>query len=242
VHIHAPSHIRRAVLDPVASNLAAVRARITAAAVRAGRDPAAIRLVAVSKTQTAAAVLAALEAGQVDFGENYLQEALPKQDALAGRAVDWHFIGALQSNKTRAVAERFRWVHTVDRESIARRLSDQRPTDLPPLEVCLQVNVSGESSKGGVAPERVSELAQAVAILPRLKLRGLMAIPAPEKDPDAQRAAFRRLRELRNALNAKGLQLDTLSMGMSDDLEAAIAEGATMVRIGTAIFGPRPPQ
>ncbi|HLW75206.1 MAG TPA: YggS family pyridoxal phosphate-dependent enzyme [Gammaproteobacteria bacterium] len=229
-------------MDPVASNLTAVRARIAAAAARAGRDPSSVRLVAVSKTQTAAAVLAAMEAGQVDFGENYLQEALPKQEALAGRVVNWHFIGALQSNKTRAVAECFQWVHTVDRASIARRLSDQRPAGLPPLEVCLQVNVSGESSKGGVAPERASELAEAVAALPHLKLRGLMAIPAPAKDLDAQRAPFRRLRELRDALNAKGLQLDTLSMGMSDDLESAIAEGATLVRIGTAIFGSRKPQ
>ena len=226
----------------MASNLAAVRARIAAAAANAGRDPAGIRLVAVSKTQTAAAVLAALEAGQADFGENYLQEALPKQDALAGRAVDWHFIGALQSNKTRAVAERFHWVHTVDRESIARRLSDQRPAGLPPLEVCLQVNVSGESSKGGVTPERTQDLAAAVAVLPRLRLRGLRAIPAPAEDLDAQRAPFRRLRELRDALNAKGLQLDTLSIGMSHDLEAAITEGATLVRVGTAIFGARPPK
>ena len=195
--------------------------------------------MAVSKAQPAAAVLAAADAGQADFGENYLQEVLPKQDALAGHDLRWHFIGALQSNKTRAVAERFQWVHTVDRESIARRLSDQRPAALPPLLVCLQVNVSGESSKGGVAPERAAQLAEAVAALPRLCLRGLMAIPAPAGDPEAQRAPHRRLRELLETLNAKGLHLDTLSMGMSDDMEAAIMEGSTIVRIGTAIFGAR---
>lgn len=195
--------------------------------------------MAVSKTRPASAVLAAANAGQTDFGENYLQEALPKQEALAGRALGWHFIGALQSNKTRAVAERFQWVHAVDRESIAHRLSDQRPATLPPLQICLQVNISGESRKGGAAPERVAELAEAVATLPRLRLRGLMAIPAPAEDPEAQRAPHRRLRELLETLNAKGLHLDTLSMGMTDDMEAAILEGSTMVRIGTAIFGAR---
>jgi len=219
-----------------------VRARIVAAAARAGRDPASVRLVAVSKTQVPAAVLAAAEAGQGDFGENYLQEALPKLDALASRPLTWHFIGALQSNKTRVLAERFHWVHTLDRESLARRLSDQRPASLPPLQVCLQVNVSGESSKGGVAPDRAAELAAAVATLPRLTLRGLMAIPAPAQDQAAQRAPFRKLRELQDALNAKGFALDTLSMGMTEDMEAAILEGSTIVRIGTAIFGRRPPK
>ena len=231
---------KEARLNPLSENLAAVRARIAAAAACAGRDPGTVRLVAVSKTRPAARVLAAAEAGQADFGENYLQEALPKLDALAGRGLTWHFIGALQSNKTKVLAERFQWVHTLDRESIARRLSDQRPPGLPPLEVCLQVNVSGESSKGGVASERAAELAAVVAGLPHLRLRGLMAIPAPEKDAARQRASFRSLRELMGALNTKGFGLDTLSMGMTDDMEAAIAEGSTMVRIGTAIFGSRP--
>jgi len=180
--------------------------------------------------------------GQADFGENYLQEALPKVAAFAGRTVAWHFIGALQSNKTREVAEHFQWLHTLDRESIARRLSDQRPATLPPLQLCLQVNVSGESSKGGVMPERVAELAKGVAALPRLRLRGLMAIPAPARDFEAQRAPFRVLRELLEGLKKAGHDLDTLSMGMSDDLEAAVMEGSTIVRIGTAIFGARAPK
>lgn len=228
-------------MENVARNLAAVYARVEAAAGRAGRDPGEIRLLAVSKMQPAGALAEAWEAGQRDFGENYLQEALPKLEALADRDVRWHFIGGLQSNKTRAVAERFDWVHTVDRESIARRLSEQRPAGLPPLHICLQVNVSGEGSKGGVAPERLPELAAAVAGLPRIRLRGLMAIPAPAQDPEAQRVPFRRLRELMQVLNARGHRLDSLSMGMSDDLEAAVAEGATIIRIGTAIFGARGP-
>jgi hypothetical protein len=226
----------------VARNLAAVRTRIAAAAGRAGRDPKDILLVAVSKTQPPAAVAAAWAAGHREFGENYLQDALPKLDAFAEQGTVWHFIGALQSNKTRAVAERFQWVHTVDRESLAQRLSEQRPAMLPPLEICLQVNVSGESSKGGIAPERLPELATAVSGLPRLKLRGLMAIPAPVRDMEAQRAPLRQLRELLEDLNARGHRLDTLSMGMTDDLEAAILEGSTLLRIGTAIFGPRPPK
>ena len=226
-------------MENVARNLERVRARMEEAALRAGRDPEGARLLAVSKMQPVEALAEAWEAGQLDFGENYLQEALPKMDAFADRAAHWHFIGALQSNKTRAVAERFDWVHTVDRESIARRLSEQRPTELTPLHICLQVNISGEGSKGGVAPDRLPALAYAVAALPRVRLRGLMAIPAPAKDREAQRAPFRQLRELMQALNAHGLSLDTLSMGMSDDLEAAIAEGATLVRIGTAVFGPR---
>lgn len=226
-------------MENVARNLAAVHARMEAAAERAGRDPAAVRLLAVSKTQPTEVLLEAWEAGQREFGENYLQEALPKIAALADRAASWHFIGGLQSNKTRAVAEHFGWVHTLDRESIARRLSDQRPAELPPLHVCLQVNVSSEGSKGGVAPERLPELADVVAGLPRLTLRGLMAIPAPAKDPEAQRAPFRELRELMERMNARGHRMDTLSMGMSDDLEAAIMEGATLIRVGTAIFGVR---
>jgi pyridoxal phosphate enzyme (YggS family) len=226
-------------LENVARNLETVRTRMEEAALRAGRDPEGIRLLAVSKMQPVEALAEAWEAGQRDFGENYLQEALPKLDALADRAAHWHFIGALQSNKTRDVAERFDWVHTVDRESIAKRLSDQRPGELTPLHICLQVNVSGEGSKGGVAPERLPALAEAVAALPRIRLRGLMAIPAPAKDLEAQRAPFRQLRELMQDLNTKGHSLDTLSMGMSDDLEAAIAEGSTLVRVGTAVFGPR---
>ena len=227
-------------MENVARNLAAVHARMEAAAERAGRTPGSIRLLAVSKTQPAEVLAAAWDAGQRDFGENYLQEALPKIAALAERDLHWHFIGGLQSNKTRAVAERFDWVHTLDRESIARRLSDQRPAELPPLHVCLQVNVSDEGSKGGVAPERLPELAAAVADMPRLKLRGLMSIPAPAEGLDAQRAPHRRLRELLEQLNRRGHGLDTLSMGMSDDLEAAIIEGSTLIRIGTAIFGARP--
>ena len=227
-------------MEHVARNLTAVHARIAAAAARAGRDPASVRLVAVSKAQPAAAVAGARDAGQMDFGENYLQDALPKLTALAGRGICWHFIGQLQSNKTRTVAEHFAWMHTLDRESIARRLSEQRPASLAPLEVCLQVNVSGEASKGGVAPERLPALAEAVAALPGLRLRGLMAIPAAAQDEAAQRAPFRALRQLLESLNAQGHRLDTLSMGMSEDLEAAVMEGATLVRIGTAVFGPRP--
>jgi len=236
----SPVRYKESALENVARNLAAVRARMEHAAERAGRDPGAIRLLAVSKAQPVEVLEAAWEAGQQDFGENYLQEALPKLAALAEHDLRWHFIGGLQSNKTRAVAEHFDWVHTVDRESIARRLSEQRPAELPPLHLCLQVNVSGEGSKGGVAPERLPELADAVVALPRIRLRGLMAIPAPAEDLEAQRAPFRQLRELLEQLNARGHGLDTLSMGMSEDLEAAILEGATLVRVGTAIFGPRP--
>ncbi|HEU5398131.1 MAG TPA: YggS family pyridoxal phosphate-dependent enzyme [Gammaproteobacteria bacterium] len=229
-------------MEDVARNLEAVRTRIRVAAEKAGRDPGSVRLLAVGKTQPAEALAAAWEAGQRDFGENYLQEALPKMAALADRSLSWHFIGNLQSNKTRETAERFDWVHTVDRESIARRLSDQRPVELPPLHICLQVNVSGEGSKGGAAPERLSDLADAVAGLPHLKLRGLMAIPAPARGLEEQRLPHRRLRELQEELNRRGHTLDTLSMGMSGDLEAAVMEGATIVRIGTAIFGERPPK
>ncbi|MCP1641658.1 pyridoxal phosphate enzyme (YggS family) [Pseudomonas citronellolis] len=190
----------------------------------------------MSKTKPAADIREAHAAGLDDFGENYLQEALGKQVELADLALTWHFIGPIQSNKTRPIAEHFHWVHSVDRLKVAERLSAQRPADLPPLNVCLQVNVSGEDSKSGCAPEELPALARAVAALPNLKLRGLMAIPEPTEDIAAQRAAFARLRELLTALN---LGLDTLSMGMSHDLEAAIAEGATWVRIGTALFGAR---
>ena len=225
----------------LAARLARVGGRIAAACARAGRDPAGVRLLAVSKIQPAPAVRAAAACGQQAFGENYVQEALDKIAALADlRArLEWHLIGPLQSNKTRPVAEAFDWVHSVDRLKIAQRLSEQRPPGLPPLQVCLQVNVSGEASKSGVAPAEVAALAHAVALLPRLRLRGLMSIPEPAQGFDAQRMPHRRLRELLQALEAQGLALDTLSMGMSDDLEAAIAEGATLVRVGTAVFGPR---
>jgi len=216
---------------------------ISASAQTYGRDPQTIRLVAVSKTCNADAVLEAARAGQTAFGENYEQEAVTKIAAVrAARpdlALEWHFIGPIQSNKTRAIAEHFDWVHSVERERIARRLSDQRPPQLPPLNVCIQVNISGEASKSGVAPENVPELAQAIAALPRLKLRGLMAIPEPESDPEKQRAPYRLMRKIYDTLRAQGFDLDTLSMGMTDDLNAAIAEGATVVRVGTAIFGAR---
>ncbi|MDD3328777.1 MAG: YggS family pyridoxal phosphate-dependent enzyme [Zoogloea sp.] len=213
--------------------------RIARAAEAAGRDAAEVRLLAVSKTWPADSVREAAAAGQRAFGENYVQEGAEKVDALAALGLEWHFIGPLQSNKTRLVANRFAWVHSIDRLKIAERLSAQRDAHLPPLEVCIQVNVSGEASKSGVAPAELPALAQAVAGLPRLRLRGLMAIPEPTSDVAVQRARFAALRELRDQLNAGGLALDTLSMGMSDDLEAAIAEGSTMVRVGTAIFGSR---
>lgn len=198
--------------------------------------------MAVSKLQPVAALEAVWERGQRDFGESYVQEAIPKLAAMTGRAAIWHFIGALQSNKSREVAERFHWMHTLDRDGLARRLSEQRPEALAPLQVCLQVNVSGESSKGGVMPERVPELAAAVAAFPRLRLRGLMAIPAPAADFEMQRAPFKLMRELLEDLQRRGYAVDTLSMGMSEDLEAAVMEGSTIVRVGTAIFGKRPPK
>jgi pyridoxal phosphate enzyme (YggS family) len=220
-----------------------VQERIDAAARVALRAPQSVSLLAVSKTFGPEAVLEAAEAGQRAFGENYLQEALDKIAAVRAARPDllleWHFIGPIQSNKTRPIAESFDWVHAVDREKIARRLSEQRPAHLPPLNVCLQVNISGEDSKSGVAPEEVAALAQQVAGMPKLKLRGLMAIPEPEEDIKRQRAPLRRMHELLASLQAQGLALDTLSMGMSSDLEAAVAEGATIVRIGTAIFGQR---
>jgi pyridoxal phosphate enzyme (YggS family) len=220
-----------------------VKARVAAACLAAGRDAKGVTLLAVSKTQGVDAVREAAAAGQWAFGENYVQEGLDKIAALAALGLEWHLIGPLQGNKTRAVAETFHWVHTVDRLRIAQRLADQRPVHLPPLQLCLQVNVSGEASKSGIAPQELPALAAAVAALPaeRVRLRGLMAIPAPAASPDAQRLPHRRLRELAEALRAQGLHLDTLSMGMSDDLEAAIAEGSTLVRVGTAIFGARKP-
>lgn len=222
-----------------AQRLQAVRERLRAAEQRFGRDTGSVQLLAVSKTQPVAAIRAALAAGQHAFGENYLQEALEKQRALADAPAEWHFIGALQSNKTRDVATHFDWCHTVDRLKIARRLSQQRPEGRPPLNVCIQVNISGEASKAGVAPEDVAGLAAQVAELPGVRLRGLMALPAPADDLAAQRRPLAALRALQAELVSSGLALDTLSMGMSGDLEAAVAEGSTLVRIGTAIFGPR---
>ena len=227
----------------VADALAAVRERIAAAERRFERVPGSVALVAVAKTKPARLVREAWEAGQRQFGENFVQEAMEKLDTLSELSgpggIEWHFVGALQANKSRVVAERFDWVHTVDRVRIARRLSDQRPAWLPPLNVCLQINVSGESSKSGVPLDEAPELAAAVAELPRLRLRGLMTIPRPCTGFDEQRIALRPLVEAYERLRADGLGLDTLSMGMTDDLEAAVAEGTTMVRIGTAVFGPR---
>jgi pyridoxal phosphate enzyme (YggS family) len=221
------------------ARLEAVRARIAAAERQAGRLPGSVRLLAVSKQQPLAAIEAAVQAGQFEFGENYVQEGVAKIAALRGRPVTWHFIGRVQGNKTREVAEHFQWVHTVDRERIATRLDAQRPPLAPPLEVLLQVRLGDEPAKGGATPEELPALAAAVSRLPRLKLRGLMCIPPPARDEAAQRAPFQRLRQLLEELNQRGHALDVLSMGMSDDLEAAVLEGATLVRIGTAVFGPR---
>lgn len=223
-------------MSTIAANISTLGARIRTAAETAQRDPATIGLLAVSKTKPAEALREAYAAGLRDFGENYLQEALGKQVELADLPLCWHFIGPIQSNKTRAIAENFAWVHSVDRLKIAQRLSEQRPDDLPPLNICIQVNVSGEASKSGCAPEDLPALANAISALPRLKLRGLMAIPEPTEDRAAQSAAFATVRDLQDHLN---LPLDTLSMGMSHDLEAAIEQGATWVRIGTALFGAR---
>jgi pyridoxal phosphate enzyme (YggS family) len=226
-------------MTPIAVALRAARARIATAARIAGRDPASIHLLAVSKTWPASDVRAALEAGQRTFGENYANEVAEKAASLAGVGLEWHFIGPVQGNKTRLVAECCDWVHSIDRLKIAERLSMQRDADRLPLQVCLQVNVSGEASKSGVAPDEVAPLARAVAALPRLALRGLMCIPEPSEDPSLLRHRFALLRQLSEQLRAEGFALDTLSMGMSHDLETAIAEGATIVRVGTAIFGER---
>lgn len=223
-------------MSTIAENIAKVGVRIREAAQASQRDCATVGLLAVSKTKPAEAIRQAFAVGTCDFGENYLQEALEKQAELSDLPLSWHFIGPIQSNKTKPIAEHFAWVHSVDRLKIAQRLSDQRPAQLPPLNICLQVNVSGEASKSGCNPDELQALAQAVTQLPNLRLRGLMTIPEPTDDPSEQRAAFARLRELMQGLN---LNLDTLSMGMSHDLEAAIAEGATWVRIGTALFGAR---
>ncbi len=216
-----------------------VRSRIRQAALAAGRDPGTVTLVAVTKAQPAEVVKAAATAGITDFGENYLQEALAKMDLLAPLGLTWHFIGAIQSNKTRAIAERFAWVHSVDRLRVAKRLSEQRPYHAPPLNLCIQVELVPEPNKSGIAPQAVAQLAAALVELPRVQLRGLMCVPPPQANSAAERAIFARLRTLLEELNAAGHKLDTLSMGMSADFESAIAEGATLVRIGTALFGKR---
>lgn len=227
-------------MTALSANLQAIHARIAQACAQAGRDPASVTLLAVSKTFPVQAVIVAAEAGQRAFGENYVQEGCAKVEALAAHGLEWHFIGPLQSNKTRTVAAHFDWVHTIDRLRIAERLSEQRDPHRPPLQVCVQVNVSGEASKSGVAPEETEALALAVARLPRLQLRGLMAIPEPTPDPALLHTRFAQVRTLQEQLNhTHGLGLDTLSMGMSADLETAIAEGATLVRVGSAIFGSR---
>jgi len=230
-------------MSTIAANLQAVEATIAAAAEAANRPRSSVQLLAVSKTFPMEAVLEAMAAGQHAFGENYLQEGVEKIAAVAraqpDTAVEWHFIGPIQSNKTRPIATSFAWVHTVERLKIAQRLSEQRPPELGPLNVCLQVNISGEATKSGATPGELPELARQVAALPNLRLRGLMAIPEAQTDPALQRAAFARLRVLADGLRAKGLPIDTLSMGMSGDMAAAIAEGATIVRVGSAIFGSR---
>jgi PLP dependent protein len=226
-------------MTTIGARLQVVRARIAAAARAVERAPGSVRLVAVSKTVAPEAVREAMAAGQSEFGESYVAEALDKMGQLADLPITWHFIGPIQSNKTRAIAEHFTWVHGVDREKIAERLAHGRPPALPPLEVCVQVNVSGEDSKSGVAEPRAAALARFVRTLSGLRLRGLMTIPRPTPDDAERRAQFAVLRRLLEQLNAEGMALDTLSMGMSEDMEAAVAEGATIVRIGTAIFGER---
>ena len=227
----------------ISENLQLVQHRIATSAQAGGRDPSSIALLAVSKTFDAQAVLTAAQAGQRAFGENYVQEAIDKisvtRELNPNLQLEWHFIGPIQSNKTRQIAEHFDWVHSVDRLKIAQRLSEQRPADMAPLQICLQVNVSGEATKSGLEPDALFELARVVNTLPNLRLRGLMAIPEPTEDVEQQRAAFAKLRLMQNDLQAVGIPTDTLSMGMSADMDAAIAEGATIVRIGTAIFGGR---
>ncbi|MDX8385083.1 MAG: YggS family pyridoxal phosphate-dependent enzyme [Gallionella sp.] len=226
-------------MTTIASNLQAVRTAIAKAAVRAGRSTDEVTLLAVSKTFSHVAIRTAHLAGQIRFAENYVQEAIEKIAALHDLTLEWHFIGPIQSNKTRIIAEKFSWVHSVDRLKIAERLSEQRPKNLPALQICLQVNISAEKSKSGISPEEVDELAIAISKLPQIRLRGLMAIPAPVENVILQRQPFTQLKEMLERLNNQGLNLDTLSMGMSHDFSAAISEGATMVRIGTAIFGNR---
>jgi PLP dependent protein len=227
-------------MGAIAAALQACQNRIARACNEAGRDENCARLVAVSKTFPATMIREAYAAGQHIFGESYLQEALPKLEQLADLPLEWHFIGPIQSNKTRQIAAHFDWVHSIAREKVAQRLSEQRPSQMPPLNVCIQVNVSGEASKSGVAPESALALAHATATLPNLRVRGFMAIPEPSHDVTLQRNRFRSVAELLQAAQASGLALDTLSMGMSADLEIAIHAGATLVRAGTAIFGMRP--
>lgn len=226
-------------MTAILSNLQATREAVAKAAIEAHRAPSDVHLLAVSKTFPAEAVREAYQGGQRAFGENYLQEALDKMTLLNDLPLEWHFIGPIQSNKTRPIAEHFAWVHGVDRLKVAQRLSEQRPANMPPLNICLQVNVSGEESKSGVAMSEAAQLAQEISRLPRLKLRGLMSIPAPASGETEQRVAFAKMRVLLQELNQQGSSLDTLSMGMSHDFPAAIKEGATIVRIGTAIFGTR---
>jgi PLP dependent protein len=233
----------------IAANLERIRARIRSAAEQSGRSVDQVTVVGASKGHGAAAIAAAHTAGLTDLGESYVQDALPKMAALAqlapdaaGSGIVWHFIGALQANKTRPIAENFAWVHTVDRLRIAERLSEQRPYHAPVLNVCVQVHIGAEGSKAGAEPALVPQLLRAIAALPRLKVRGLMCLPPPEVDPARQRYWLHQLRELFESVNADGAGLDTLSMGMSADLEAAVHEGATLVRIGTDLFGPRPPK
>ena len=226
-------------VNQIPERLTHVQERIHRAAMAAGRSPGEIMLLAVSKTKPASDVAAAFGAGQRAFGENYLQDALPKIRALADKDIEWHFIGRLQSNKCADISRHFTWVHGIDSLKHAEQLSSHRPAELPPLQVCIQVNLSGEVTKGGVAPNEVEALALKVARLPRLRLRGLMTMPDPNAGTTSRDATFAGLRGLLESLRASGLDVDTLSMGMSDDMEAAIREGATIVRIGTDIFGPR---
>ena len=223
----------------IARNLQILYKQILGAEQKYGRRAGSVTLVAVSKTRSADEIRAALDAGQRDFGESYLQEAIVKIREIQDPRVIWHFIGPIQSNKTRGIAENFTWVHSVDRVRVARRLNDQRPPSQPPLNICLELNLSGEATKSGIDPAQVPALAETVTTLPHLKLRGLMSMPAPTDDFRSQRAAFHRLRDVFKHLRGSGYQLDTLSMGTTMDMEAAIAEGATMVRIGTGVFGPR---
>ena len=225
----------------VTENLAEIQRFVADSSIEAGRDPGTVTLVAVSKRQAIEKIATAADSGQRDFGENFASEGIAKRKILADRDLIWHFIGAIQSNKTRSIAENFDWVHTIDRARIAERLNRQRSVHAAPLNVCLQVNIDGEASKSGVGVEQTHELAAAVGRLPRLRLRGLMCLPRPAADFDSQRRPFARLRSLLDELNSAGLHLDTLSMGMSNDLRAAIFEGATHVRVGTAIFGTREP-
>jgi len=227
-------------ITEIAANLDAIRRRITTSEQCYHRDPGSVRLVAVTKGRSALEIRTALACGQLDFGENYLQEAISKMSCLDNPAINWHFIGPIQANKTRAIAEKFDWVHSIDRIKIARRLNDMRPDDLPALNVCIELNLDNEASKSGITPAELADFAAELRIYPRLKLRGLMAMPEPCADFERQRHSFHRLHVFYMQLKSENFPLDTLSMGTTNDMEAAIAEGATIVRIGTAIFGPRP--